>query len=362
MFSFAVPQVHSTFKEPSTYIMEGITNLHNDILEFLFFISLIVIIIVLILYSRFTIKGYLYQLVKSIKGLNSKIILFDLKQRANFTKITDGILIEILWTILPCFVLLYIAIPSFILLYASSEYLEPQIILKIIGHQWYWNFEYTHLEIIHTDSFKYILDSLTNLIDTNLTQHSVYDSYMRLEDNLNIGDLRLLETNTPIVLPTDTALTAIVTSMDVIHSWAIPNLGIKIDAVPGRLNQISFLINNTGVFYGQCSEICGVNHGFMPISVYAVEPDVFNSYFNLMHDADKQEIKFYSIKDPFAIGMSGIYEFQDMLVDLDIGWSDFGMFNLIWCLFIQPILFSIITAACILPSFDSITNLINNLI
>jgi cytochrome c oxidase subunit 2 len=250
-----------SFKEPSTSIMEGIINLHNDIFGFLILISVIVISVIIMLYKRYIIN------ISTLKFIN-------IKERSNFIKITDGILIEMLWTIIPCFILLYIAIPSFILLYASSEYLEPNIIIKVIGHQWYWNIEYTYLEISK------FIESTKKLV----LEHKVYDSYMKIEDDLKVGELRLLETNTPLVLPISMPITAIVTSTDVIHSWALPNLGIKIDAVPGRLNQISFFINKPGVYYGQCSEICGVNHGFMPITMYAVKPNNFYSYFNLINN------------------------------------------------------------------------------
>ncbi len=131
-----------------------------------------------------------------------------------------------------------------------DEVIDPEFTLKVIGHQWYWTYEYSD----HENS------------DYNL----VFDSYMVNTDDLDTGNLRLLEVDNRVVLPIKTHIRVIITSSDVLHSWAIPSLGVKLDACPGRLNQTSMFIKRPGVFYGQCSEICGVNHGFMPIAIEAV--------------------------------------------------------------------------------------------
>lgn len=136
-----------------------------------------------------------------------------------------------------------------------DEIIQPQLTVKAIGHQWYWSYEYTDT-----------LESNEEVLGKNLN----FDSYMVPNDSLSSGDLRLLEVDNRVVLPIDTMIRVVVTGADVIHSWAVPSLGVKIDAIPGRLNQTSIDINRKGVFYGQCSELCGVNHGFMPIAVEAV--------------------------------------------------------------------------------------------
>jgi len=146
---------------------------------------------------------------------------------------------------------MFIAIPSFTLLYMMDEVIDPSITIKAIGHQWYWSYEYS--DYVDSDD-----------------EALVYDSYMTQEEDLSKGEFRLLEVDNRIVLPVNTNVRVICTSADVLHSFAIPSLGVKIDCVPGRLNQIGFNIKREGTFYGQCSELCGVNHGFMPIVVDVV--------------------------------------------------------------------------------------------
>nr|ATU87736.1 cytochrome oxidase subunit II [Lonchura spectabilis]ATU87814.1 cytochrome oxidase subunit II [Lonchura spectabilis]ATU87827.1 cytochrome oxidase subunit II [Lonchura spectabilis] len=151
--------------------------------------------------------------------------------------------IELVWTILPAMVLIMLALPSLRILYMMDEINEPGLTLKAIGHQWYWSYEYT--------DFK------------DLT----FDSYMIPTTDLPLGHFRLLEVDHRVVIPTSSTVRVIVTADDVLHSWAVPSLGVKTDAIPGRLNQTSLFASRPGVFYGQCSEICGANHSFMPIVV-----------------------------------------------------------------------------------------------
>jgi cytochrome c oxidase subunit 2 len=220
------------FQDPASPIMQGIIELHHD----LFFFLIIVLTFVFWL---------LFKILFSFNSTSNKII----------TKtISYGTIIEVVWTIVPAIILLLVAIPSFTLLYSMDEILDPMLTLKVIGHQWFWSYEYS-------DYTSFNLSEDTSFI---------YDSYMVLEEDLNIGEFRLLEVDNRVVLPTHTHIRILVTSTDVLHSWAIPSLGIKIDACPGRLNQISTFINRPGVYYGQCSEICGINHGFMPIALEAV--------------------------------------------------------------------------------------------
>nr|YP_009756912.1 cytochrome c oxidase subunit II [Batillaria attramentaria]QIM14722.1 cytochrome c oxidase subunit 2 [Batillaria attramentaria] len=160
--------------------------------------------------------------------------------------LVEGQEIETIWTIIPAIILVFLALPSLRLLYLLDEVGDCSLTLKSIGHQWYWSYEYSDFLNIE------------------------FDSYMIPTEDLNDGDFRLLEVDHRIVLPTETDIRVLVTSADVIHSWTVPSLGVKADAIPGRLNQLSFFIKHPGVFYGQCSEICGANHSFMPIVVEAI--------------------------------------------------------------------------------------------
>nr|AKF78835.1 cytochrome c oxidase subunit II [Euryomma sp. SMD-2015] len=162
-----------------------------------------------------------------------------------------GQTIEIIWTILPAIILLFIALPSLRLLYLLDEINEPSITLKAIGHQWYWSYEYSDFNNIE------------------------FDSYMIPTNELPTNNFRLLDVDNRIILPMNSQIRILVTAADVIHSWTIPALGVKVDGTPGRLNQTNFLINRPGLFYGQCSEICGANHSFMPIVIESIPTNYF---------------------------------------------------------------------------------------
>ena len=180
------------------------------------------------------------------------IILFNEETNPTPVKFTHSTPLEIVWTIVPAIVLLFIAVPSFALLYSMDELIDPTITLKAVGHQWYWSYEFSDYATLEGG------ESLN------------YDSYMIPEDDLTGGNLRLLEVDNRVVLPVQTHIRVLITSADVLHSWAVPSFGVKVDACPGRLNQTSVFIKREGTYFGQCSEICGVNHGFMPIVVEAV--------------------------------------------------------------------------------------------
>nr|YP_009328097.1 cytochrome c oxidase subunit II [Trigonidium sjostedti]APD14955.1 cytochrome c oxidase subunit II [Trigonidium sjostedti] len=165
----------------------------------------------------------------------------------------EGQMIELIWTILPAITLIFIALPSLRLLYLLDDSYNPSITFKTIGHQWYWSYEYM--------DFK-------NMIE--------FDSYM-ISDLNSINLFRLLDVDNRTILPMNIQIRTLITAADVIHSWTIPTLGIKSDATPGRLNQILFFISRPGVFFGQCSEICGTNHSFMPIVIESVN---LNSFIN----------------------------------------------------------------------------------
>nr|QMP96778.1 cytochrome c oxidase subunit 2 [Eratyrus mucronatus] len=163
----------------------------------------------------------------------------------------EGQTIELIWTILPAFTLIFIALPSLHILYLMDEINYPSLTIKSIGHQWYWSYEYSDFSNIE------------------------FDSYMKPSNDLEMSDFRLLDVDNRIVLPMNEQIRILVTAADVLHSWTIPSLGVKIDGTPGRLNQGSIFINRPGLMFGQCSEICGANHSFMPIVVESVSINQF---------------------------------------------------------------------------------------
>nr|QUL60437.1 cytochrome c oxidase subunit II [Hypomecis punctinalis] len=168
----------------------------------------------------------------------------------------EGQMIELIWTILPAITLIFIALPSLRLLYLLDELNNPLITLKSIGHQWYWSYEYSDFLNIE------------------------FDSYMIPSNELSMNSFRLLDVDNRIVLPMNNQIRIMVTATDVIHSWTIPSLGVKVDANPGRLNQTNFFINRPGIYYGQCSEICGANHSFMPIVIESISIKNFINWIN----------------------------------------------------------------------------------
>nr|UGN61682.1 cytochrome c oxidase subunit II [Cryptocercus sp. 2 ZQW-2021c] len=170
----------------------------------------------------------------------------------------EGQMIEVAWTIAPAIILIFIAVPSLRLLYLMDEVNNPTLTLKTIGHQWYWSYEYS--DFIKVE----------------------FDSYMIPQNELQNHSFRLLDVDNRTTLPTNTFIRMIVTAADVLHSWTIPSLGVKADATPGRLNQISFLINRPGLFFGQCSEICGANHSFMPIVIESITTSNFIKWISKM--------------------------------------------------------------------------------
>nr|YP_010583732.1 cytochrome c oxidase subunit II [Sepia orbignyana]UXN83928.1 cytochrome c oxidase subunit II [Sepia orbignyana] len=174
--------------------------------------------------------------------------------------ITESQKIETIWTIAPAMILLLLAVPSLRLLYLLDETNNPLITIKTMGHQWYWSYEYSDF--------------------TNIE----FDSYMVPSTDLTLGEFRLLETDHHLILPMKINTRMIVSSTDVIHSWTMPSLGVKVDAVPGRLNQLMLYSSKAGLFYGQCSEICGANHSFMPITLEVVNMKYFIKWLNNMNN------------------------------------------------------------------------------
>ncbi len=248
-----------SFQDPATPIMEGIIFFHNDLMVFIVAICVFV----------------LWMLLRSINIFDSSRADADLQtQQQNSTTLTNESLaqlyinrlyskgtihntfLEIVWTIVPALILMVVAIPSFALLYSIEEFIEPSLTVKCTGHQWYWCYEYSNCK----------KEEIAEYIDGHK-----FESYMVPTDDLSDeGNLRLLEVDKRLALPTKTHIQVSVTGADVLHCWAVPSLGVKIDACPGRINQTTIFIKRSGTFFGQCSEICGVNHGFMPIVVRAL--------------------------------------------------------------------------------------------
>nr|WEV93738.1 cytochrome c oxidase subunit II [Bryodema gebleri] len=169
-----------------------------------------------------------------------------------------GHLIETIWTALPAVTLIFIALPSLRLLYLLDDSSNALITIKTIGRQWYWSYEYS--DFINLE----------------------FDTYMTPEKDLEMNEFRLLDVDNRMILPMNTEIRVLASASDVLHSWTIPTLGIKIDATPGRLNQGMFLINRPGLFFGQCSEICGANHSFMPIVIESTSVKLFIKWLSNM--------------------------------------------------------------------------------
>ncbi len=214
------------FQDSASPQMEAIVELHNNIMFYLFIILF----------------GVGWILLSIIINYNSK------RSKISNKYVNHGTLIELIWTITPAIILILIAFPSFKLLYLMDEVTDPNLTIVVEGHQWYWSYEYADFANIGEEPLE-------------------YDSYIVPDSDLEEGSLRLLEVDNRVILPELTHTRFVVTSGDVIHSWACPALGIKTDAYPGRLNQVSVLTNRVGVYYGQCSEICGILHSSMPIVI-----------------------------------------------------------------------------------------------
>jgi len=236
------------FQTPASPLREGIVVFHDDLRRFLTRILCFV--------------GYLFVvcLYRFGNGSNRPV-----------ERLVHATTLEVVWTIIPALILRLIAVPSFSLLYSIDEVIEPLFTVKVVGHQWYWSYEFLDPEVVarlYNDSL--IAEGGEDLLFTAAGSGS-FDSYLLGDDELLAGEglssIRLLTVDNHLFLPTERHIRARVTSADVLHSWAIPSLGVKVDACPGRLNQTSLFLRREGLYYGQCSEICGVNHGFRPIGI-----------------------------------------------------------------------------------------------
>ncbi len=182
------------------------------------------------------------------------IIRYNHKANPTPKQFSHNVMIEVLWTLIPIIILIVIAVPSFRVLYYNASTENPEMTLKIVGHQWYWSYEYPDQGNIG------------------------FDSYMVAEDDLAADQKRLLSTDTQVILPVDTDIQLLISAGDVLHSWTVPAFGVKMDAVPGRWNEAWVRINEPGVYYGQCSELCGKDHAYMPIEIKAVSKADFKTW------------------------------------------------------------------------------------
>nr|YP_010977664.1 cytochrome c oxidase subunit II [Goniurosaurus bawanglingensis]WOA02150.1 cytochrome c oxidase subunit II [Goniurosaurus bawanglingensis] len=218
------------FQNAASPIMEELLHFHDHSLMIIFLISMLVLYIITLMMTT----------------------------PLTHTNTMDAQEVEMIWTVLPAIILVLIALPSLRILYLMDEINNPYMTIKALGHQWYWSYEYTDYE--------------------NLS----FDSYMTQTNSLLPGEFRLLEVDHRMVVPMKSPIRVLVTAEDVLHSWAIPSLGVKTDAIPGRLNQTTFTTSHPGLFFGQCSEICGSNHSFMPIVVEATALPKFESWTSSM--------------------------------------------------------------------------------
>lgn len=238
----AAPKNSLYFQEESSISMIGIRDLHDSLMFY--------IIIILILVTYF--------------------IFFNILQKNLFVRVKEFIhntTLEIIWTILPALILLIIAIPTFKLIYNIDEVIKPLVTLKVIGNQWFWNYEINDTIGINVDFSSYPLTDVKE------------------------GQLRLLETDQRVLLPILTPIRLLFTSNDVMHSWAVPSLGIKMDCIPGRINHSSLYILRKGVYYGQCSELCGLAHFNMPIVIEAVNTSDYIRWLLSFSDLNFENLK-----------------------------------------------------------------------
>ena len=180
-------------------------------------------------------------------------IRFRASKNTEASTTSHNTMIEVIWTLVPCLILIVLAVPSFKVLYSQDEIPKADVTIKAIGYQWYWGYEYP---------------------DENI----VFDSYMIEEKDLKEGQPRLLAVDNEVFVPVNKVVKVMITANDVLHAWALPSFGVKRDAVPGRINETWFKADRTGTFYGQCSELCGIKHAFMPITVNVVTEDEYNQW------------------------------------------------------------------------------------
>jgi len=221
------------FQNPASDSMRDIVTFHNNLL-----LPIIIAISIFVLFLM------LYACVR-----------FRASANPNPSKRTHNVTVEILWTLIPCLILIVMAVPSFKILYKQDTIPKADLTIKAIGYQWYWGYEYP---------------------DENI----IFDSYMIEEKDLRADQPRLLAVDNEVVVPVNKVVKVLITANDVLHAWALPSFGVKRDAVPGRINETWFKAEKEGTYYGQCSELCGIKHAFMPITVKVVSEDEYQEWLS----------------------------------------------------------------------------------
>ena len=221
------------FQEAASESMRDIISFHDNLL-----LPIIVAI------SAFVLFLMLYVCVK-----------FRASANPNPSKRTHNVAVEVLWTLIPCLILIVIAVPSFKILYKQDAIPKADLTIKAIGYQWYWGYEYP---------------------DENI----IFDSYMVEDKDLKANQPRLLAVDNEVVVPVNKVVKVLITANDVLHAWALPSFGVKRDAVPGRINETWFKAEKVGTYYGQCSELCGIKHAFMPITVRVVSEEDYAEWLS----------------------------------------------------------------------------------
>jgi len=221
------------FQNPASDGMRDIVNFHNNLL-----LPIIIAISVFVLFLM------IYACVR-----------FRASKNPNPSTTTHNVTVEILWTLIPCLILIVMAVPSFKILYSQDTIPKADVTIKAVGYQWYWGYEYP---------------------DENI----IFDSYMIETKDLKEGQPRLLAVDNEVIVPVNKVVKVLITANDVLHAWALPSFGVKRDAVPGRINETWFKADKEGTYYGQCSELCGIKHAFMPITVKVVSNEEYQKWLS----------------------------------------------------------------------------------
>ena len=255
-----------SFQNPATDLMGSVVGLHNIILIVMTLVTLFVLF--LLFYVSFR---------------------FSAKRNPIPSTTTHNTVVEVLWTAIPIVILVVLAIPSFKLLYQQEKSENYDMTVKVIGHQWYWEYEYPD----HGDFY--------------------FESYMVQDADLQEGDLRLLTVDNPLVIPANKNIQILITAGDVLHSWAVPSMGLKTDAVPGRLNETWVNVKEPGIYRGQCSEICGTGHGFMPVVVKVLPESEFIAWANEAKNnyAINEDIKTYETNEEIIISQNNLIKLEE---------------------------------------------------
>ena len=254
------------FQNPATDLMQKVITLHDAILIAMTAITLFVLF--LLFYVSFR---------------------FSAKRNPIPSTTTHNTVVEVLWTAIPIVILVVLAIPSFKLLYQQEKSENYDMTVKVIGHQWYWEYEYPD----HGDFY--------------------FESYMVQDADLQEGDLRLLTVDNPLVIPANKNIQILITAGDVLHSWAVPSMGLKTDAVPGRLNETWVNVKEPGIYRGQCSEICGTGHGFMPVVVKVLPENEFIAWANEAKNnyAINEDIKTNETNEEIIISQNNLIQLEE---------------------------------------------------